>query len=292
MNNKNIGDLIRGPFFLLITFFLLSGCNHLFYYPTSTFYIPPKQVGINNYQDVTIKSGDEELHGWYLKSSKKLQTNEKNLILHFHGNAQNLSVHFLNIAWLMNHNYDGIIFDYRGYGLSTGEPDQKGTYEDGLAALNFAYKKFKDGGYQKFIVFAQSLGGIIAGRSLADFEHSNEIDLVFFDSTFTSYKDVAFKKFLDQWLTLPFSPMTYLLLSDEYASSGKIGKIAAKKFLVAHGTGDRIVPFESGKQLLSELEEAGKKVEFWEIDGGRHIDVFSSHGEKYQNKFLSLIEQL
>ncbi len=285
-------DLLGGPFCFLLLLFTFMGCGNLFYFPSSTSFFSPERLGIKNYESVWLTSKAEnraKLHGWQFYSKVEKDPKKKNLILFFHGNAQNISSHFLNLAWLLDHPNDFYIFDYQGYGLSEGAPSQNVVYKDGIAALEYAVKKFKTDGYQSLIVFAQSLGGIIASKSLIEFEDSHLIDLVVLDSTFSSYKNIGFKKLTQNWITLPFSPLSYLLLSDKTASKGKFNLIKSKRFLVIHGTEDQIVPIGLGKNIYSELKSVGKESEFWEIKGGRHTDVFMSWGNTYRERFLNLI---
>ena len=70
----------------------------------------------------------ETLHGWWLPAL----TDEpaKGTIYYLHGNAQNVSAHILNVAWLPEKGYNVFTLDYRGYGQSTGAPDIEGALHD------------------------------------------------------------------------------------------------------------------------------------------------------------------
>ena len=176
--------------FIYTLFLTFWGCSSVFYFPTSYFYADPKKHDIN-YKDIDFISTDgTKLHGWLLSSDKTKK--KKGLILHFHGNAHNLTCHWMNLGWLTKSGYDIFIFDYRGYGLSKGQANQQGLNKDSIAALNWAYEKQKS--YPKFIVYGQSLGGAVSMRALKDFEHRDEIDLFVLDSTFISYQSIAFDK--------------------------------------------------------------------------------------------------
>ena len=60
------------------------------------------------------------------KSEKKA----KGLIVYFHGNADNLKRWGKYTSSLTELSYDVLIFDYRGYGKSTGIPTEKSLYND------------------------------------------------------------------------------------------------------------------------------------------------------------------
>lgn len=124
-------------FLLLIS---TISCTNLIYYPDRYLWGDPRVHGFN-YHEYFVPSFDgTKLLFWDVQSKKN---DPENLILYFHGNAQNISSHIFNLLWLAENTSDIIIFDYRGYGLSEGMPYPRGLVEDGLKALNVAYDKFK-----------------------------------------------------------------------------------------------------------------------------------------------------
>ena len=81
-----------------------------------------------------------------------------------HGNTGNLT----NVASVMPHmldaGYNILLFDYRGFGLSTGRPSLNGVVDDGVIAA-----KFHDAIRPKHlpsILYGYSLGGGIAAQVL------------------------------------------------------------------------------------------------------------------------------
>jgi abhydrolase domain-containing protein 13 len=53
-----------------------------------------------------------------------------------------------------------IFLEYRGYGLSTGQPNEKGLYIDGRAAVDYLFTRH-DVDHSQIILFGRSLGGAI-----------------------------------------------------------------------------------------------------------------------------------
>lgn len=53
-----------------------------------------------------------------------------------------------------------IILEYRGYGLSTGHPNEHGLYIDGRAAVDYLFTRH-DVDHSQIILFGRSLGGAI-----------------------------------------------------------------------------------------------------------------------------------
>lgn len=268
--------------------FFLTSCSSVFYQPDRVLYNKPEQFKID-YENIFFPSLDEtKLHGWYLYSNDKKKA-PKGTIIFFHGNAQNLSSHFLNLAWMTKKGYDVFIFDYRGYGLSDGSPNQKNVYKDALAGLYKGYEFFKKRKAERLIFYGQSLGGAILGRALVDFPHYKEGSLVVLDSTFMSYKKIAFDKAVNLWPTFLISPLAFVLFSDEYASTPSIPKIEIPT-LVIHGVKDQVVPHKFGQGLYEALTVMEK--EMWSIEDGLHTDVFFRHDLIYRQKFLKRLEAL
>lgn len=273
---------------ILFTFLiLLSSCSFVFYQPDRVLYSRPEIYNIE-YEEQWFKAIDgTKLHSWFLKNSQKLKK-PKGLFIFFHGNAQNLSSHYANLAWVTKHGYDVFIFDYRGYGLNDGQPNQQGVHKDALAALDHAYQLYKNGNYQKFIAYGQSLGGNIMGRALIDFPHTNSIDLAVFDSTFSSYQKIAFNKLKRIPVTFILSPLAYILVSDRFGAYKHLDKIKIPS-LIIHGQNDIVVEPEHGKFIYDNIGSTKKW--FWPIPGGRHIDVYARHERRYQKKLLKFLNK-
>ncbi len=218
------------------------------------------------------------------------KASNKGTIIFFHGNAENISSHFLNLAWITHEGYNLFIFDYRGYGASEGKVDQKGIFEDSFAALEKGLELHQSISPKgKLIVYGQSLGGIISLRALADWEHTSRVNLIVQDSAFLSYQDIAFDKLKSFWPTYLLSPLAYLLVSDKYASDKVLYKFS-NPLLVISGEKDIVVPFKFSKEIYKKSKS--EKKWFWEIKNGTHSDVFAFHDFKYRELFLKLLETI
>jgi hypothetical protein len=199
-----------------------------------------------------------------------------------------MSSHYLSLAWLVEQGYQLVAFDYRGYGKSEGDPSQKGTYFDALAALNLAWKFHQENHAQHFIVFGQSLGGAIAARALQDFPQKDHVDLLVLDSTFTSYKSVARRKMASFWLTWPLSPLASLLVSDEYNAEDAL-KTNRSPVLIIHDKEDPVLPFSCAEDSYKLVTA---KKDFWVLDQGAHIGAFIDPHSPYRLKLVEFLDQL
>ncbi|WP_039948226.1 alpha/beta hydrolase [Leptospira fainei] len=274
-------------FFKTICLFCLMnayGCTSLYYHPSKQEYFSPEKLGfLSKNIFLTAKDGIR-LHLWQITDQQKSPKEPKGVILQFHGNGENMSTHFISLVWLVNQGYELYTYDYRGYGLSGGEPDPESIYEDSLIVLDYAHSYAKSIN-KKLIVYGQSLGGAIALRSIPDMKEKESLGLVVADGTFFSYRSVA-RQIANKTL---FPPIGFLLapfFSDAASPEEYIPKIAPVPLLVIHGTNDPVVPFDNGKEVFRLASDP--KI-FWEIRGGGHVDWMQLGRSDGAKDFLKLL---
>lgn len=266
--------------------FFLSACSGIFYQPDRIEYATPTQFKID-YESFYFQTTplSPKLHGWKLYRSDRKQRSKGTFLL-FHGNAQNLTSHFFSLAWMTKQGYDVMIYDYRGYGKSEGIPELRTTHQDALTALKEGYQ-FSIENNSPFFVMGQSLGGNIALRAIYDFPLKDKIKLLIIDSSFLSYQKMVWDKLTMAWILYPFSPLAYILYSDEFSSGTIIDKLPSIPTLVIHGKKDFIVPLKFGQEIYQRLK-APKWI--WEVEQGMHIDAFFIKEPDYRAKFITFLE--
>lgn len=247
---------------------LLQGCaNTMFYYPDRHVHQLPQPAG-RPWDDVSFASMDgTKLNGWFIPAIGPA----KATVVHFHGNAQNLSAHYSFVSWLPEKGYNVFLFDYRGYGKSAGSPGRGGVFEDGVAALDYIRTR-RDVDPNKLIVFGQSLGGAVAVAVLGeDPDAARGVRAVAIDSTFYSYRSVA----RDSAKKIPVVsllrwPLSLLLVSGGHSPCDAVADLPAVPKLFMHGTKDSVIPFAHGERLFA---AACEPKEFLPADGRNHTEA-------------------
>lgn len=262
----------------------LAGCTNVFLQPDRVHrWLPERTEG--RWEDVRFKSADgTELIGiWF--SAKRAPS--KGVIVHFHGNGENLTTHYLFVYWLAAEGYDVFTFDYRGYGGSGGKKGLSGSIDDGVAALRAARGR-AGGSRERLVVLGQSLGGALALAAL-DRDGGEGVRAVVLDSTFASYRAVARLKLASLWLTWPLQhPLSALMISDRWAPKRLIGRRKPVPLLMMHSVDDPVVPYSQGRRLY-ELAPGPK--EFWKIEGSGHTEAFYARASRYRPPFLAWLDR-
>ncbi len=233
----------------------LNSCKLKFvYYPTGGFVTDPGRAGLA-YEEVLLQTEDDEtVHGWWVPAE-----GERGVVLFCHGNAGNISHRIGSLEVFNDMELSVFIFDYRGYGRSTGKPSEHGTYRDARAAWEYLAeeRKIPPG---KIIVFGRSLGGAVALR----LGREKSPAMVIAESTFTSVYDVV---------SHHYSPVPAQLFYRKMYRSIDIMEAMPCPVLVVHSRGDEIVPYELGRKLY---EAAPEPKTFLEIRGSHNSGFMDS----------------
>ncbi len=256
----------------------LCGCTHLFFQPTGEVYSTPAAFGYKAEAIKFFSLDGTPLTGLFFAAEGV----PKGTVVHFHGNADNMTEFFPYSAWLTRYGYNVFIFDYRGYGASGGKPTLDGLVLDGRAALAHSLKLpgAKAGG---IVVFGQSLGGAIAVAAVAESTFTPAAMVL--EGTFYSYRGVAAAVMRRGWLTWAFSWLPSLAVSSRHAPKDYIARIACPKVFI-HSEKDPTVPFSQGRKLY---EAARPPKEFWEVPSG-HIEAFGLHRTVFSPRLVRFLD--
>ncbi|CRK48285.1 hypothetical protein BN1723_016854, partial [Verticillium longisporum] len=129
----------------------------------------------------------EKLSAFYIRGPRG-NRNSDITVLMFHGNAGNIG-HRLPIARMLI-NFIGcnvFMLEYRGYGLSTGEPDESGLYTDAQTAIEYLRARAETSNH-KLVVYGQSLGGAVAVKLVSKHQKHGDIAGLVLENTFLSMR--------------------------------------------------------------------------------------------------------
>lgn len=210
------------------------------------FFIPPEL----NAEEVLLPQADAELHGFYVRSDSP-----KGVVLYFHGNGGSLQDWLPVANRFVERDLDILIMDYRGYGKSRGERNQKNLLEDALAAYSYLLKEWEA---ESILVYGRSLGSGFASYVAAN----RPVAVLMMETPYVSLLSISQNLF--PWLPVQWL-MRFPMPSGEY-----LAKVSCPIFLI-HGTNDQVIPVEHGREL-SRIPQ-GKYVVYEEVSGGTHHDL-------------------
>jgi len=209
-------------------------------------------------------------------------SNDLPVIVYCHGNSKNASQFQDRIEFIANKNYRIFMPDYRGYGKSTGKPDEKGLYNDlesFIAYLNAEY----DIKPENIIVWGHSLGGAV----VADVSTRHKFKGIILEGTFTKMADM--RKFGAKFHSK--TQVEYFLrsilysimpITQKFDTINKVKNIKSP-ILIIHSKPDSIVPYSMSENLA----KGNKNARLYLSETGSHGDAVWNNKE-----ILNFIKQL
>lgn len=222
------------------------------------------------YESVHIKVNDGvTLHAFWIFHPPERSVHVPTIV-YFHGNAGNMG-HRLQNAFGMYHTLqcNVLLVEYRGYGLSTGEPSEAGFYGDGRAAIDYLRTRH-DLDQNQIVLFGRSLGGAVAIDVAADPVYGQRVMAVIVENTFTSIPEMAVELIHPSVRYLPL-----FCYRNQFLSLQKIHFMAAPCLFVS-GLADALVPARMMTQLHSRCGSINKQL--LQISGGTHNDTWAANG--------------
>jgi uncharacterized protein len=239
--------------------------HSLLYFPSRAIVQTPDRAGLDS-RDLVLEADDgERLHGWWVAA----RAESLGHLLLCHGNAGNVGDRVLHAALLTAAGFDVLLFDYRGYGHSSGRPSEEGTYRDARAALACLLDQPNVDPARVFYL-GESLGGAVAVDLALERPPASLVLL----STFTGVRELG-------RLHYPFLPA--FLIPDAYPTVRRIHDLRAP-LLVLHGDHDDIVPLSQGRALF-EAAPGPKRMHV--VHGVGHNDLLQLAGAEFARVIAS-----
>jgi alpha-beta hydrolase superfamily lysophospholipase len=185
--------------------------------------------------------------------------NPRGVFFFLHGNSGNLKKWFVELDAFRQANFDVVMFDYRGFGKSSGSIES----EDQLRADVRAVWEHVAPSYagKRVVVSGQSLGtGLAAGLSAELSADGHAPDLTMLVSPYSSMQALAAE--LYPWV--PTQVLRYPLHTLEHAAK-MIGPV-----MLIHGDRDELIPIRHSETLAKAMRN---KVRLLRVRGAGHSDV-------------------
>lgn len=221
----------------------LGLCLAAYLFQTRLIYFPgpppgrtPADAGLE-FRELELATSDGvRLHAWLLEARAP-----RGVVLVCHGNAGSIEQRIEHGSAFVSMGWSVLLFDYRGYGRSTGSPSEEGTYRDAEAAYDWLVGAGGQSG-ARIVVYGESLGAGVA----IELARRRPVDGVVAESAFTSLADLGAEVY-------PILPVRWLV-RHRYRNLEKVAALRVP-LLVIHSPQDEIVPVAHGTRLFEAARE-------------------------------------
>jgi len=193
----------------------------------------------------------------------KTELNRKGLVLYFHGNADNLQRWGKYHVDFNSRGYDVLMMDFRGFGKSTGIPNEALFYKDAKLIYDWVKKKYPD---DELIIYGRSLGCGIASNLAAQVNAK----MVFLETPFHSFGELIRGR-----SKLFFFPFNFRYDFPNYLHLQRI----TEPVIIFAGTEDWVVPNSSTEKLKPYLKPTDRYINI-DSAGHKNLNAFKKYHEE------------
>eukprot|EP01079_Euglenida_sp_SAG-EU17-18_P001376 gene1376-2754_t len=233
----------------------------------------PVEYGFRDAAEISIHTSDKvKLHGFLLRMNGDWRAAPT--VLYWHGNAGNVG-HRLPMMHRMMRAIpcNVVLVDYRGYGLSEGEPYEGGVRKDAQAALDWCHTQEFD--RKRLVVMGSSLGAAVAAACV----HANQSKVagLIVENTFTSISDMVDVVFVQAAVSVTFPQLIKpVVLLIQWDTAKNIGKVRVP-ILFLSGELDELLPPQQMASLYSSAVSARHR-NMVTFPSGTHNDTWTKTG--------------
>ncbi len=238
MTNLQRRLLIYPLIYLVIGFLLFIFQRSLLYFPSEALQ--------HNYASFKLENAGEHIEVIVLNPGKA------RAVIYFGGNAENV----LDAAYDFGQalpEYSLYLFNYRGYGGSTGRPSEAAIYADAELVIQQLQAQ-----HQRIALIGRSLGSGVATYLAARYP----IEKLLLITPYDSIEALAQQRFL-------IYPMR-VLLQDKFKSIEHVAKIHAPTLIITAGQ-DKVIPKAHSDHLIKAF--VGKPLSVVDIAAAQHNDI-------------------
>jgi len=222
--------------------------------------------------NIATASG-QTLNGWYFKAP-----GASKVFVVSHGNGGNIKHRILLSYLLLKCGANVLVYDYEGFGSSTGAPSVSAIKEDGLAAYDYAHKQL---GYkpEDIIAYGESLGSGVASY----IAQNRKVAGVVFQSGFSSLSSAAKTRL--PWMNL-YPPIAFANIEMDNLS---YVRGPHPPVLLVHGADDVVLPVWHSDTMFAQASQPTKYVK---IKGAGHNDAISLDARLFATTMQSFVQSL
>ena len=260
------GARLAAVVYLLVLLVMMFFEERLIFHPDS---MPWRTWDLPGVERARFEAADgTRLHGWYFHHPKP-----RACVLFACGNAGNISYRAERFQQFCDdHRLALFAFDYRGYGLSEGKPNEQGILLDARAARAW-FAQRAGIAESEIVLMGESLGGGV----MVDLASRDGARGLILERTYTSLPDVASYFY-------PLLPVR-MLMRNRLDSLAKIADYRGP-LVHCHGDIDEIIPFALGRRLYAAANDPKR---FVALAGVGHNDPLPEEWDAAIEEFVAAL---
>lgn len=249
-----------------VALFALSACTTIEITERDAFdshkTITPQQFNYPQYKlhEITLETVDgEQLDSWFLERENATST-----VIYFGGNGFLMVKSAPLIEAYADIPVNLMLLDYRGYGLSSGDPTVNGIYIDANTAYQFA-KNNSPAPTDKIFIHGHSMGSFLSAYIT---ENEEDVEGYILESPITDVD--SWTRGLLPWILRPF---IHFDIDYSIRNQNNLTRVARidKPLLIMAGSDDEVVPFRMAEKLEKQSRSTQKRLV--KITGGTHNNL-------------------
>ena len=207
---------------IVLIFIMILLVKRFFYFRPASEFLEP---------EIPIEELSEgNIHAWFIKGQGD------KVILFCHGNTGNLSHRQNKLSELNKLGYSVLIFDYRGYGQSSGVPNEQVCYHDACMYTTWLLQRYDK---KNIVMYGESMGAAVAIHVATKYK----IKMVIIESGIPDMSTMLWKPLrVLSFIFKEFDTVGYL----KYYTEKNMGRV-----LVLHCVNDEIIPWGKTELMRS-----------------------------------------
>ena len=260
---------VRGVLLALAAAGLLAGCTlDSFMFepvPLDGYVVPDSVIPASQREMVVLQQDGHTIYGFFVQQPDSLSVEPHPVVLYHHGNDENIPHFWPRVEYLYRCGFDVFIYDYRGYGMSTGElASEDDLLADAELAWNYVRSR-SDVDTTQIVEYGFSLGCVPAIWLAAERHHAHAVIAE------APYRNA---ETLVQTGTILNIPGRYVL-KGTFNNEARIPQIGTK-LLMLHGTADDFIPIDKHGDPLFQVARNPKT--YVRVEGAGHSTIPTTMG--------------
>lgn len=256
--------------------FITAFVESFFFNPDSRTYWHPTHYGLASESFSCLTSVGNQLSGIVIPAHVKTV---KGTVLFFHAGTMNREYHLIQPIFLAEAGFNVVLFDYSGFGQSTGNASLDNLLPDGEAVIDFLDQSpWKQDGY---IFFAQG-EGCDAALQVAD-KHPDKTAAIMLESCYATRRGWI----KDRWGPVIGHAAASQIECKAVEPAEALSRVKAPLLLIYPGDDS----FVHSSERKAAIAAAAGRAEVWNVPKAKFLGIFGGRPSEWHSALIRFASQ-